>query len=91
MDISFDPAKNERNLLQRGIPFTLVAQFEWDSALMVEDRRKDYGERRMQALGFIEARLHMLVFTARRGTIHVISLRRANSREIKGYEAQTES
>jgi uncharacterized DUF497 family protein len=34
----------------RGVPFELAAEFAWDSALMVEDLRKDYGERRFQAL-----------------------------------------
>jgi len=65
MEISFDPTKSERNIALRGIPFTLVARFEWDSALIVEDPRRDYGERRMQALGFIDSRLHMLVFAPR--------------------------
>jgi uncharacterized DUF497 family protein len=62
--------------------------FEWDSALIVEDIRKDYGERRFQALGLIEGRLHVLVFTPRAGKTHVISLRKANKREVKRYEAQ---
>src|SRR5882724_8143609 len=51
MDISFDSAKSEENLLARGIPFELAAEFEWDGALIAEDLRKDYGERRFQALG----------------------------------------
>jgi uncharacterized DUF497 family protein len=72
----------------RGIPFELAAVFEWDSALIVEDERKDYGERRFQALGRIEGRLYMLVFTPRKGKVHVISLRKANEREVKRYEAQ---
>jgi uncharacterized protein len=50
---------------------------------------KDYGERRFQALGLIAGRLHALVFTPRAGLVHVISLRKANRREIKLYEAQT--
>jgi uncharacterized DUF497 family protein len=44
MEISFDPAKSERNIALRGIPFTLVGRFEWDSALIVEDLRRDYGK-----------------------------------------------
>jgi len=87
--ISFDPQKNERNIAQRGIPFEFVEDFEWDNALVVEDLRKDYGERRFQALGLIAGRLHALVFTPRAGLVHVISLRKANRREIKLYEAQT--
>ncbi len=36
-------------------------------------------------------RLHTLVFTPREDVVHVISLRRANKREVKRYESQKES
>lgn len=88
MSISFDPRKNERNIAERGLSFSLVEEFEWDSALVVEDVRRDYGERRFQALGMITGRLHALVFTPRAGQVHVISLRKANRREMRLYEAQ---
>ena len=88
VDISFDSGKSEKNLLARGISFELATEFEWDSALIVEDIRKDYGERRFQALGLIGDRLHMMVFTPRANKAHVISLRKANKREVKRYEAQ---
>ena len=86
MKITYDPAKCERNISERGLSFELAADFEWSSALVLEDRRHDYGERRFQALGFIGDRLHMLVFTPRSGAVHVISLRKANKREASGYE-----
>jgi uncharacterized protein len=86
--ISFDPKKNERSIAERGLSFDLVEEFEWDSALVVEDSRKDYGERRFQGLGLIDGRLHALVFTPRAGRVHVISLRKANRREVRHYEAQ---
>jgi uncharacterized DUF497 family protein len=41
MDISFDSAKSEKNVLVRGISFELAAGFEWVGALIVEDLRKD--------------------------------------------------
>lgn len=91
MDISFDASKSERNIALRGISFGLAMAFEWEGALIVEDMRRDYGERRFQALGRINGRLHMLVFTPRKGKTHVISLRKANEREVKRYEAQTKS
>lgn len=75
-------------MAERGLSFELVEEFEWDSALVVEDVRRDYGERRFQALGMIKGRLHALVFTPRAGRVHVISLRKANRREIRLYEAQ---
>jgi hypothetical protein len=91
VDISFDPAKDVRNIARRGLSLARVADFDWSSALVVEDTRWDYGEQRFQALGFIDDRLHMLVFTPRSGKIHIISLRKANSREVRRYETQTQS
>ena len=90
MYISYDPGKNEKNIAERGISFERVAEFEWSNALIVEDNRKDYSEPRFQALGFIGKRLHALVFTPRAGQVHVISLRKANRREVKRYETQTQ-
>lgn len=87
-DVSFDPAKNERNIASRGISFVVAEQFEWDTALLAEDVRKEYGERRFQALGLIEGRLHAMVYTPRVGKVHVISLRKANRREMRRYEAE---
>ena len=29
MNVSFDPIKSERNERERGLPFSLVAQFDW--------------------------------------------------------------
>ena len=89
MEISIDLAKNERNLADRGLPFTLVEQLDWSSALIEEDVRKNYGERRYLALGFIESRLHAVVFTPGAGKVHVISLREANQRDVKDDEQKT--
>ena len=85
MEISLDPSKSERNERDRGLPFSLVAQLDWSGAVIVEDDRKDYGERRYRALGFIGDRLHAVVFTPRAGKVHVISLRKANKREVKQH------
>jgi len=85
MEISLDLSKSERNERDRGLPFSLVAQLDWSGAVIVEDDRKDYGERRYRALGFIGDRLHAVVFTPRAGKVHVISLREANKREVKQH------
>jgi uncharacterized DUF497 family protein len=90
-DISFDPTKDERNIAERGISFSAAEDFEWSTALIAEDLRKDYGERRFQALGLIAGRLHAVVFTPRVGKVHVISLRKANGREVRRYETQAKA
>jgi uncharacterized protein len=91
VDISFDAAKNARNIASRGISFESALEFEWESAFVVADTRRDYGEHRFQALGTIAGRLHVLVFTPRLRKMHIISLRKANKREVKRYEAQAQS
>lgn len=85
MKVTFDPAKNASNVEMRGLSFTLVEQLDWTSAMVDEDTRKDYGERRFRVLGFIGERLYAVVFTPRGGKLHVISLRKANSREVKHH------
>ena len=91
-EITFDPAKNAANVRERGLPFSLVKdEFDWVGAQMVEDRRRDYGERRFRALGFIGTRLHAVVYAPRATGMQVISLRKANRREEKGYAKKTES
>ena len=62
MLVSHDPAKSERNEAERGLAFDHAEELDWSSALIAEDTRKDYEERRYQALGFIGEHLHMLVF-----------------------------
>jgi uncharacterized DUF497 family protein len=38
--IEFDPLKSERNDILRGISFDCAHDFDWDSALIVEDVRR---------------------------------------------------
>ncbi len=85
MQLSFDPAKNERNLEERGLAFNLVSELDWAKAVIDEDTRKNYGERRFRVLGCISERLYAVVFTPRADKLHIISLRKANSREVERY------
>jgi len=89
MEISFDPVKSDRNVTDRGLPFTLLEQMDWSGAVIKEDVRKTYGERRYLALGMIGDRLHAVVFTPRADKVHVMSLRKANQREVKNYGQET--
>lgn len=86
MKIEFDPAKSEKNEKERGLPFLLIAEFDWETARFGRDRRRDYGEPRFKALGYLMGWLHVVIFTPKPGGIRVISLRKANRREEKDYE-----
>ena len=86
MRITYDSAKNEKNKAERGLPFDLVADLDWDSAVAVEDTRRDYGERRLRVLARLDGRLHVAVVTLRGDATHVISFRKANRKEVIRYE-----
>lgn len=83
MRYEWDTDKARANLEKHGVLFEDVARFDWDSAIEAEDIRYDYGELRMQALGLIDNRLHVLVYTMRGNSVRVISLRKANRRDIR--------
>ncbi len=84
--IDKDPDKEVRNLAERGLSLDLAANLDWSTALVWEDLREDYGERRFCALGLIECRVFSVVFTPRNGKPRMISLRKANAREVRRYE-----
>jgi len=89
MLIEYYPAKNTGNILRRGLPFDLVALFDWDTTTIEQDARRDYGEVRFQATGWIGQRLHVVIFTMRGNVARIISLRKANKRERKRYDNPT--
>ena len=83
--ISFDPAKNERNIRERGLSFELAAQFDFEGAQVHADSRHEYGEVRYVAFGRLHGRLHVLCFTEMADGIRIISFRKANDREVKRH------
>lgn len=88
MDIWYDEAKQGRNIEERGLSFDEVARFDFSSALVWRDDRMDYGEERFIALGLLDLRVHVVVFTRCACGIRVISFRKANKREVRRYESQ---
>lgn len=89
MDIEFDPIKNQANRVKHGLSLALAEAFELETALVEIDDRNDYKEERFIALGLIGDRVHVMVFTVRGEAIRVISLRKANRREVKRYDDET--
>jgi hypothetical protein len=86
--ITFDPAKDAINRAKHGVSLSEAADLDWDRVLAKMDTRADYGEPRQIGYGPIGRRLYCVVFVERRSTVRIISLRKANRREIARYEAQ---
>lgn len=89
MDITFDPTKDASNQAKHGVSLTLAAMFDWPNVMVAVDDRRDYREVREIGFGVIGDRLYCVVFTQRGDAMHIISLRKANKREVTNYVEQT--
>ncbi len=89
MKVIYDPAKDIENQRKHGISLSEATGMDWDDALVWQDTRRDYGEKRMVALGVIGNRLYCAVYVDRGPDRRIISLRKANQREFDHYEQET--
>ena len=85
MRFEYDPNKDRSNLEKHGLSLALAASLEWDAALLWLDSRRNYGETRVLALAPKTGILYYVAFVDRSDVRRVISLRRANRREVKRY------
>lgn len=88
MEVTFDPAKRQVTMEQRGLDFADAAQIFEGPQLTLEDDRFDYPEPRFQTYGLMNDRLVMLVWTPASHGIRVISMRKCNERERKAFAAR---
>lgn len=85
MLIEFDPAKDAANQAKHGVSLALADELDWEAALVWVDDRFEYGEQRIIALAPKTTTLYYVAFVERGSVRRIISLRRANRREVKHY------
>jgi uncharacterized DUF497 family protein len=81
----FDSGKDATNLSKHALSLAAAAELTWDAALVWIDDRADYGEVRMVALAPLGDILCLVAFADREPARRIISLRRANRREVNHY------
>ncbi|MEQ7153985.1 BrnT family toxin [Brevundimonas aurifodinae] len=86
MSIGFHAGKDTVNRAKHGLSLGDVAEGDWASAFIALDDRRDYGEVRWYAYLPIKGRVHVVIYTEREDVTWIISLRRANPREVKKYD-----
>jgi uncharacterized protein len=84
----FDPAKDATNRAKHMVSLGDAAKLNWDRVIAKLDTRANYGEPRQIGYGPIGNRLYCVVFVDRGEIRRIISLRKANNREIDRYEDQ---
>ncbi len=88
MEITFDQAKDKTNIAKHGVSLGDAELIKWDMLVTTIDARRDYKEERMIGFAPIGTRLHCVVFTVRNNELRIISLRKANKRELIDYANQ---
>ena len=93
MHITYDTTKDAANLVKHGVSLVLAHELEWVLLLAKPDVRTDYGEPRMIGYAPIAERVYCVVFVDRDSaheafSRRIISLRKANMREVKAYVSQ---
>lgn len=84
--ISYDPAKREHTLQERGLDFARALEVFDGHHYSAEDLRKSYDEQRWITVGKLDGRMVVIVWTPR-GNLErrIISMRKANEREKESY------
>jgi len=90
VNCSFDPVKDVANRDKHGVSLALAEVLFAGPHRTVVDDRFDYGESRNVAFGFIRNRLFVCVYSDRGLERRVISLRKANMREVRRYGEKIE-
>ncbi|MGQ0677002.1 MAG: BrnT family toxin [Rhodospirillales bacterium] len=86
-DRTWDEAEREASLAKHGVDFIdACLVFEDPFLIEDEDKRRGYGEVRIQATGFAQGKIMFVVYTPRGGPRRLISARLANRDERQRYE-----
>ena len=88
MNYEWDESKRQSNLAVHELDFSQIAELDWETAIELEDTRRDYGETRFMVLGLLGDRLTVVIYTVRRAAMRIISWRKANDRERRFYDSQ---
>lgn len=89
MDYVYDPDKDATNRIKHGVSLALAEVLFAGPHHVTRDDRFAYGEVRQVAFGQVNGRLFVCVYTDRDEARRVISLRKANSREVSRYGASS--
>nr|WP_315259075.1 BrnT family toxin [uncultured Duganella sp.] len=86
MRITFDSVKREKTLVERGLDFVRAKEVFEGVTVTTDDDRLDYGERCRVTVGYLDGRIVVVVWTPRGQARRIISMRKANEREIAKFD-----
>ena len=85
MRITFDAVKRNKTFIERGLDFARAGEIFEGLTITMPDQRQEYGEARFITAGWLDERIVIVVWTPRGIARRIISMRKANEREIERY------
>lgn len=87
MKFEWDENKRELNLAKHGVDFLDAAYIFDQEHVFWADKRKDYGEARVKALGLVDGILLCVAFTIRDNNYRIISALKAGRNDRRKYSS----
>jgi uncharacterized DUF497 family protein len=74
VDIEFDAAKDAANIIKHGVSLDVAIIILGEPVNISIDEKRNYGEVRVNAFGFVDGRLFVCTYTMRGKIVRVISV-----------------
>lgn len=85
MRFTWDEAKRKINLAKHGYDFADAPKVFAGPLVLSEDRKDDYGEQRMLALGLLDEVVVLIVHVESDDSIRIISMRKGTKNETNDF------
>jgi len=85
VEFDWDPEKHKKTGQERGFGFDYVTRIFSGPIVEVVDRRRDYGEDRMRAIGQIDGRVYVVIYTDRGQVRWIISAWKASGKDLRAW------
>lgn len=87
MDYEWDETKRQSNLLKHHVDFRIAALMFEEVVYREPDLRRQYGEDRFLAIGYVGDECFVVIHTIRPGVIRLISAWKGGHRDRRKYQA----
>lgn len=86
MEFEWDETKRAETYRKHGVDLLEAALIFENGVLEKEDTRRDYGEKRMIALGMVDGEAYIVVYTKRDEVYRLITAWKGGQRDRETYE-----
>jgi uncharacterized protein len=86
VEFGWDPAKHAKTRQEHGFGFDYAARIFAGPTFETIDRRRDYGDEQTRAIGEIDSRIFVVIYTGRSKICWIISAWKASGKDIRQWQ-----